>query len=63
MKKIFYFVATVMVASVFASCGNKCGQAADADSLAVDTAVVDTAVVDSVAADSIAADSVAVVAE
>ena len=58
MKKIFYFVAAVMVASVFASCGNKCGQAADADSLAVDTAVVD-----SVAADSIAADSVAVVAE
>ena len=47
-----------MVASVFASCGNKCGHAADADSLAVDTAVVD-----SVAADSIAADSVAVVAE
>ena len=59
MKKIFYFVAAVMVASVFASCGNKCGQAAtDADSLAVDTVVVD-----SVAADSIAADSVAVVAE
>ena len=53
MKKIFYFVATVMVASVFASCGNKCGQAADADSLAVDTVVVD----------SVAADSVAVVAE
>ena len=47
-----------MVASVFASCGNKCGQTADSDSLAVDTAVVD-----SVAADSTAADSVAVVAE
>ena len=59
MKKIFYFVAAVMVASAFASCGNKCGQAAPAaDSLAVDTVVVD-----SVAADSIAADSVAVVAE
>ena len=58
MKKIFYFVSAVMIASVFAICGNKRGQAADADSLAVDTVVVD-----SVAADSIAADSVAVVAE
>lgn len=49
MKKIFYFVAAVMVASVFASCGNKCGKAADADSLAVDTVVVDSAAADSIA--------------
>ena len=52
MKKIFYFVAAVMVASVFASCDNKCGQdATDADSLAVDTVVVDSAAADSVVAE------------
>ena len=40
-----------MVASVFASCGNKCGQAADADSLTVDTVVVDSVAADSVVAE------------
>ena len=56
MKKIFYFVATVMVASVFASCGNKCGQAAtEADSLTVDTVVVDSVAADSIA-DSVVAE-------
>ena len=55
MKKIFYFVAAVMVASVIASCGNKCGQAADADSLAVDTVVVDSVAADSIA-DSVVAE-------
>ena len=58
MKKIFFFFFNVKVAIVFACFGFKCGLAAVAYFLAVDTAVVD-----SVAADSIAADSVAVVAE
>lgn len=51
MKKLV-FVACLMVAACFASCGNK--TASDAE--VVDTVSVDTVITDSVAADTVAAE-------
>lgn len=51
MKKIL-FVAFVVLASSFASCGNQCKSSVGSDSTSVDTTVVDS--VDSVVVDTIA---------